>query len=161
SKSFIIFLSNRNHPDEHGNVIGLRAKLGTLAAEAITDFNFASVAGALPRTDEQGGRITPHGQKKTLNGIDVLKREKFARLKGLRVGLITNHPGVDGERNSPIDLLKNAPDVQLTALFTPDHGIRGMMDEKVADSTDEKTGLPVYSLYGLRHAPTAEEMKNL
>ena len=83
-----------------------------------------------------------------LNGIDVLEREKFAPLKGLRVGLITNHTGQDRDRNPTIDLLRNAPGVELKALFSPEHGIRGAVDEKVGDSVDQKTGLPVYSLYG-------------
>src|SRR5262245_27601241 len=83
-----------------------------------------------------------------LNGIDVLVREKFGLLKGLRLGLITNHTGQDLQRRATIDLLKNAPGVHLTALFGPEHGIRGELDEKVADGVDQKTGLPVFSLYG-------------
>jgi uncharacterized protein YbbC (DUF1343 family)/CubicO group peptidase (beta-lactamase class C family) len=167
SQSFVILLSNRNHPDESGNVGALRAKLGTLAAEAITDFNFASVAGTLAAAPESE-KGTPSAnsdakvaQLKTLNGIDVLVREKFAPLKGLRVGLITNHTGQDRERNPTIDLLMNAPGVELKALFSPEHGIRGMVDEHVGDSVDAKTGLPVYSLYGERSKPTPEQLKDL
>src|SRR4051794_37890812 len=81
-----------------------------------------------------------------LNGIDVLAREHFAPLKGLRVGLITNHTGQDKSRTPTIDLLHGAEGLQLRALFSPEHGIRGALDEKVTDSTDEKTGLPVFSL---------------
>ena len=95
------------------------------------------------------------------NGIDALVRQKFAPLKGLRVGLITNHTGHDRERNATIDLLKSAPEVQLKILFSPEHGIRGALDEKVADSADEKTGLPIYSLYGVRRAPETEQLKDL
>ena len=80
---------------------------------------------------------------------------RFAPLKGLRLGLITNHTGEDRDRNPTIDLLKNAPGVELKALFSPEHGIRGAADEKVADGVDQKTGLPVYSLYGARSKPTA------
>src|SRR6185503_11472272 len=96
-----------------------------------------------------------------LNGIDVLVRDNFAPLKKLRIGLITNHTGIDRRRRSTIDLLKEAPDVDLKALFSPEHGIRGQLDEKVGDSVDEKTGLPVYSLYGERRAPTPEQLQNL
>ena len=142
SKSYVIYLSNRNHPDGKGSVTGLRSTLGTLAAEAITDFNFANApAGALApmqRTREP---------KMVLNGIDVLVREHFIRLRGLKLGLVTNHTGNDRDRNPTIDLLKNAPGVQLVALFSPEHGIRGAVDAAVKDSVDEKTGLPVYSLY--------------
>jgi uncharacterized protein YbbC (DUF1343 family)/CubicO group peptidase (beta-lactamase class C family) len=167
SQSFVIFLSNRNHPSEKGNVLPLRAALGTLAAEAIADFNFAFVPGALAA--KRGAEASPQRalasrapiQLKTLNGIDVLAKQKFAPLKGLRVGLVTNHTGHDRERNPTIDLLKNAPDVELKALFSPEHGIRGALDEHVGDSVDEKTGLPVYSLYGDTMKPKPEQLKDL
>jgi uncharacterized protein YbbC (DUF1343 family)/CubicO group peptidase (beta-lactamase class C family) len=170
SQTFVIFLANRNHPDESGNVGSLRAQLGTLAAEAVADYNFAYVPGALtPRPEATSGRTTAGTPRKTasstglktLNGIDVLVKQGFAPLKGLRLGLVTNHTGEDRERNPTIDLLKAAPDVQLKALFSPEHGIRGLKDEKVGDSRDEKTGLPVYSLYGKTFKPTAEQLKDL
>ena len=165
SQSFVIFLSNRNHPDESGSVGSLRAELGTLAAEAIPDFNFAYVPGALPPGKEAepapSRPVQDSTQLKTLQGIDVLAKEHFAPLKGLRVGLITNHTGHDRERNPTIDLLKNAPDVQLVALFSPEHGIRGAMDEPVGDTLDAKTGLPVFSLYGESYKPKAQQLTNL
>lgn len=166
SQTFVIFLSNRNHPTEAGNVIALRAKLGTLAAEAVSDFNFAYVPGALAaRTDapvaEKAQPVKPPKQVRVLNGIDVLVKNNFAPLKGKRIGLITNHTGHDRDRNPTIDLLKNAPGVTLVALFSPEHGIRGAVDEKVDDSTDEKTGLPVYSLYGETRKPKPEHVKPL
>src|SRR5258706_5183810 len=168
SHSFLIFLSNRNHPTERGNVGALRHRLGTLAAEAIGDFNFTYVPGALPaRTAAEPSAVAVAGSGMTvasascLNGIDVLVKQKFAPLKGLRVGLITNHSGQDRDRNPTIDLLKNAPDVELKVLFSPEHGIRGVMDEKVGDSVDEKTGLPVHSLYGEIRKPAAEQLKDL
>ena len=167
SQTFVIFLSNRNHSGESASVSALRAKLGTLAAEAIRDFNFASVPGALASPPEPEKQAAPAkteprpAQLESLNGIDVLVREKFAPLKGLRLGLITNHSGQDRDRNATIDLLKNAPGIELKALFSPEHGIRGAADERVGDSVDEKTGLPVYSLYGERSKPTAEQLKDL
>ncbi len=157
SNTILVFHSNRNHPTEAGSVIALRARLGTLAAEAIRDFNFHHVPGALPARTAVERPL--HAE--VLNGIDVLQRERFARLKGLRVGLITNHTGHDRARNATIDLLKAAPDVRLLALFSPEHGIRGALDEKVSDSVDEKTGLPVHSLYGERRAPTALQLDGL
>ncbi|HEY6225669.1 MAG TPA: serine hydrolase, partial [Verrucomicrobiae bacterium] len=98
SKSFVIFMSNRNHPTEAGNVVPLRYLIGTLAAEAIPDFNFVYVPDALEKRPERP-TVT---SRAVLNGIDVLKREEFASLKGLRIGLITNHTGHDRERNPTI-----------------------------------------------------------
>jgi uncharacterized protein YbbC (DUF1343 family)/CubicO group peptidase (beta-lactamase class C family) len=165
SDTFVIFLSNRNHPTESGNVVGLRAKLGTLAAEAITDFNFAYVPGSLPPSSSSSSSSRTGSEVRnlqTLNGIDVLVRQNFAPLKGLRIALVTNHTGQDRERNATIDLLKKAPDVQLKVLFSPEHGLRGIMDEHVADSIDEKTGLPIYSLYGEgKNKPTPEQLKDI
>jgi uncharacterized protein YbbC (DUF1343 family)/CubicO group peptidase (beta-lactamase class C family) len=178
SQSFVIFMCNRNHPSESGNVLPLRARLGTLAAEAINDFNFAYVPGAAARQDDSAeagqGRSARRGrggaaaasevkvpQAQTLNGIDVLVKKKFAPLKGLRLGLVTNHTGHDRDRNPTIDLLKEAPDVQLKVLFSPEHGIRGAADEKVGDSVDEKTGLPIHSLYGKTSKPTPEMLKDI
>ena len=189
SKSFVIFLSNRNHPSESGNVGGLRAKLGTLAAEAIADFDFDHVQGALAaraersaagpvpgseapkastpaREDRAGERQALPSDPRpptlhTLTGIDVLERDNFAPLKGLRVALITNHTGHDRERNPTIDLLYKAPDVMLKCLFSPEHGIRGTLDEKIADSHDDETGLPIYSLYGKTNKPSAIELTNV
>jgi uncharacterized protein YbbC (DUF1343 family)/CubicO group peptidase (beta-lactamase class C family) len=175
SQTFVIFLSNRNHPTESGNVGALRSRLATLAAEAITDFNFEHVRGALgprveapggpaadnPSTARRAGERKPAGTLHTLAGVDVLKRDNFKALKGLRVALITNHTGHDRERNPTIDLLFNAPEVQLKLLFSPEHGIRGLLDEKVGDTYDDDTGLPVYSLYGKANKPTSEQLTNI
>ncbi len=94
-------------------------------------------------------------------GIDVLAAEKFARLKGRRVGLVTNHTGRSAGGTPTIDLLARADGVTLVALFSPEHGIRGDRDEKVGDGKDAQTGLPVYSLYGERRKPTAETLRGI
>lgn len=168
SETFWIFMSNRVHPDRKGNVLPLQLTLGTLAAMAVDGFDYANVPGALsPKTvasaNSSSVRAGANGGKtgEVLNGIDVLAKKNFAPLKKLRIGLITNHTGVDRKRKPTIDILKEALEVQLKALFSPEHGIRGQADEKVSDSVDEKTGLPVYSLYGARRLPTAEQLKGL
>lgn len=164
SKTFLIFLSNRNHPDESGNVIALRRQIATLAAQAVIGFDFSHVAGALsarPKGEEEPAGAGGLKTVEVLNGVDVLERENFSRLKGLRIGLITNHTGQDRHRRSTIDLLKNAPDVSLNVLFSPEHGIRGALDEKVGDSIDAATGLHVYSLYGSAQRPTPEQLHDL
>ncbi|MBZ5699419.1 MAG: DUF1343 domain-containing protein [Acidobacteriia bacterium] len=90
----------------------------------------------------------------TMTGIDVLEAENFATLAGKRIGLITNQTGIDRSRRSTIDLLAHAPGVQLVALFSPEHGIRGTLDERIASTVDLATGLPDYSLYGDDVRPT-------
>lgn len=169
SKTFFLFLSNRVHPDGTGNVLPLYGTLGTLAAEAVTDFDFELVADELPprpaekttQSEVDAMDALSNDVPGVLNGIDVLARENFAPLKGMRVGLITNHTGNNRKRYSTIHLLKNAPGVQLKVLFSPEHGLYGTLDEPVGDSVDEITGLPVYSLYGKHRAPTMAQLKGL
>jgi uncharacterized protein YbbC (DUF1343 family) len=101
------------------------------------------------------------GATPTLAGIDVLEAEQFARLRGRRIGLLTNQTGRTRSGKSTIDAFFASPDVKLVALFSPEHGIRGEADEKVASSRDEKTGLPIYSLYGETRHPTAEMLRDI
>lgn len=94
-----------------------------------------------------------------LNGIDVLERDGFQALAGQRIGLVTNHTGLTVDGRATADVLHAEPSVQLTALFGPEHGIRGVLDEEnVPDGIDGATGLPVYSLYGERRQPGAEQL---
>jgi len=142
SDAFYILLTTRLHPDGKGNVRDLYEETGTLVAKAL------NVRPAVPTT---------------LNGIDVLKRDHFTALKGMRVGLITNHTGIDNERNATIDLLAKAPGVKLMKLFSPEHGIRGELDmEKIDNTKDARTGLPVISLYSdKKRAPTNDDLVGL
>lgn len=160
SRTFYVFLSNRVHPDGKGNILPLQRDLGTLVAEAVRGFDFANVPNALPKRAGGGVRIVTGGAD-VQNGIDVLVATRYEALRGMRVGLITNHTGIDRIGNSTIDLLRSAPGVNLVALFSPEHGIRGVADEKVGDAVDPVTGLPIFSLYGERQKPTAGELANL
>ena len=94
-------------------------------------------------------------------GVDVLARREFRELKGKRVGLVTNHTGRTRAGVPTIDLLFGAPGVELVALFSPEHGIRGEVDTQVADAKDEKTGLPIYSLYGKTRKPSPEALEGV
>lgn len=96
-------------------------------------------------------------------GIEVLRDSGFRGLEGKRVGLLTNPSGVDRELHSTIDILNDAPQVNLVALFAPEHGVRGdqWAGGKVADFKDPATGLPVYSLYGDTRQPTAEMLRGI
>ena len=98
-----------------------------------------------------------------LPGLEVALADSLHVLQGKRIGLITNHTGLDrgGRRN--IDLLFHAPGVQLVALFGPEHGIAGVVraGDTIASGQDSATGLPVYSLYGTTRVPTAEMLKDV
>ena len=94
-------------------------------------------------------------------GLDVLESQKFAPLRGKRVGLITNHTGLDSQGRSTVDVLSHAGGVQLIALFSPEHGLAGRNDEKITSSKDPATGLPVHSLYGETLRPTDEMLKGI
>lgn len=173
SQTFVVFLSNRVHPrldpQKPADVGSLRGRVASVVAASILAPPYAPAAPAAPaipgaRIEELvvAGGAPPTPAPPVLNGIDVLKRDGFAALRGRRVGLITNHTGRDLDGNSTIDLLFKAPEVKLVALFSPEHGIRGALDqEKITNSVDEKTGLPVYSLYGETRRPTPEMLKGI
>jgi uncharacterized protein YbbC (DUF1343 family)/CubicO group peptidase (beta-lactamase class C family) len=186
SQTFVVFMSNRVHPDGKGDVTPLRAKVATVAASAIEDtpveaFRLAEdvywsqVAPQIPKFKEFVSKQTvteiPTMSLRTplfpqtttvLNGIDVLEKNGFKELQGLKIGLVTNQTGRNLAGKPTIDVLKEAKGVNLIALFSPEHGIRGELDqEKINDSVDEKTGLPVYSLYGETRRPKPEQLKDL
>ncbi len=102
-------------------------------------------------------------QAQVLTGIDVLEINGFEPLQGKRVGLVTNPSGVDRYVRSTIDILFEAPQVNLVALYGPEHGVRGdaYAGDHVSSSTDARTGLPVYSLYGSTREPTPEMLKGI
>ena len=96
-------------------------------------------------------------------GLDVVLSDSIGVLRGKRVGLITNHTGVDASRRRNIDLLFHAPGVQLVALFGPEHGIAGTVrgGDLIGAAKDSATGLPVYSLYGATRVPTPEMLRGV
>jgi uncharacterized protein YbbC (DUF1343 family) len=94
-------------------------------------------------------------------GLDVLEAEKFAPLRGKHIGIITNHTGRDSQERSTVDVLSHAAGVQIVAMFSPEHGLAGRNDEKIASTKDPSTGLPVYSLYGETLRPTDEMLAGI
>ncbi|HZL90625.1 MAG TPA: exo-beta-N-acetylmuramidase NamZ domain-containing protein, partial [Pirellulaceae bacterium] len=153
---FVIFLSNRLHPDGKGLVNPLAGKIGTVAAAAIRD---QPVAGTLRMPSGAGGtRSVPA----TYCGIDVLSRDNFRQLAGRKVGLITNHTGRSREGASTVKLLHDAKNFELVALFSPEHGFEGKLDiARIGDTQDQGTGLKVLSLYGETRKPTKEMLDGL
>ncbi|MCF0178568.1 MAG: DUF1343 domain-containing protein, partial [Bacteroidales bacterium] len=96
-------------------------------------------------------------------GLEVLCDNDFSILKGKRVGLVTNPTGIDRNLVSTIDILYSHPDIELVALFGPEHGVRGDLPagKYVAQSQDTRTGLPIFSLYGETRKPTQAMLKGI
>jgi uncharacterized protein YbbC (DUF1343 family) len=164
SRTFVIFLSNRVHPDGRGDVTSLRGRVASIVAAAIRRPPWPQLwpsPSPMGREPERPRASESAETATVLNGIDVLRRDGFRLLEGRRVGVITNHTGRARDGTSTVDLLARAPRVTLVALFSPEHGLRGQADEPVGDTVDERTGLPVYSLYGPRRRPTAEMLRDL
>jgi uncharacterized protein YbbC (DUF1343 family) len=128
-----------------------------LAAVAIvaTTLSFATGCASSAARPPASGNVIP--------GIEVLLRDSLHLLAGKRVGLITNHSGRDRGGTSTIDLLHRAPGVQLTALYGPEHGLRGAAEAGVhiASTVDSATGVPIYSLYGETRVPTPQMLENI
>jgi len=121
-----------------------------------------SLAAALS-TFAPSAPVAAQGKGNVIPGVEVLLSDSLHLLRGKRVGLLTNHSGRDRKGTSTIDLLHKAPGVKLTALYGPEHGIRGeaRAGAKIADAVDEKTGVKVYSLYGAVETPTPEMLKDV
>ena len=135
--------------------------LGSLGAVALSGCasGGGGYAGPLPVAPAPVAPITG----KVMLGIDVLAAEGFARLKGLRCGLVTHRAGVNGLGQRTVDVLARAPGVKLVKLFGPEHGIDGVAkaDVSVGHAKDARTGLPIYSLYGATRRPTPEMLSGL
>jgi uncharacterized protein YbbC (DUF1343 family)/CubicO group peptidase (beta-lactamase class C family) len=175
TKTYIILLTNSVHPRGKGNAVGLRVKVATEIAAALplspdekeavrlkslTGYNEALSAGR--RMSARNGAVK--------NGIDVLKEHGFDVLKPAgdgkkRIGLVTNQTGIDAEGWRTIDVLAQAPGVELDAIFSPEHGVAGVLDTTdISNSKDAATGVPIYSVYGATDAarrPELEVLKNL
>ncbi len=113
-------------------------------------------------TFAQENTVLSH-KAKVLTGLEVLEKQDFKGLEGKRVGLVTNPSGVDSHLRSTIDILFEADNVNLVALYGPEHGVRGdaYAGDKVGDSVDPKTGVKVFSIYGNHREPTAEMLKGI
>jgi uncharacterized protein YbbC (DUF1343 family) len=141
SKSFVVIMTNRVHPKGGRSINEWRRNIATIAASGL-------------------GLGPPNHA--TLTGLDVLEQEAFAALKGKRVGLLTNQTGVDRQGRRNVDVML-AGGLKVTALYGPEHGIAGTQDQPtVADSRDQATGLPVFSLYAnSRFRLTPEMLKGV
>jgi len=146
---------------EHGSRVRPNSFITRIALSSILSLLSISSSSAIvaqtrakpARSRSRAGRVQ--------TGLDVLEGEKFAPLRGKHIGLITNHTGLDYQERTTINVLAHAPGVQVVALFSPEHGIAGHSDEKLASSKDASTGLPIFSLYGDHLRPTEEMLQGI
>lgn len=160
SKTFLIILTNRLHPNGKGQVKTLRAKTAAAVAAAVPLGPAAGVA-AREGAGHDLGQGQSDGPDRVRPGIEVLAASGFAPLVGKRIGVITNHTGVDAAGRSTVKVLLHAPGVKVRAIFSPEHGLSGNLDAKVSSGKDPGTGLSVYSLYGEVKRPTAQMLRHL
>ena len=161
---FVVFLSNRVHPDGKGDVTPLRARVATIAASVVTDVPPGLRTAAVWTGRDFGASGTapaPARHGPVLSGIDVLRADGFAPLRGKRVGLVTNNTGRARDGATTIDLLHGSKELTLVRLFSPEHGIRGILDANVATTVDPKTDLTIFSLYGDTRRPTANMLEGI
>ncbi len=161
TKAYLIVLTNVVHPHRGKSLSAFRSKLATAFAASIgVDAPGVSVVGYNETSNTARRTIAPNHQ--TLTGIDVMEQDNFAALRDKRVGLITNHTGVDRQGRRDIDVMI-AAGVKLTTLFAPEHGLEGKEDRfDNADSKDAATGLPVWSLhYNGRYRMTPEMLRDV
>ena len=160
---YVIFLGNRLHPDGKGDYVGMSGKIGQIALDSIHDELDADAAKAYVEKSVYRSPNASQEVKKgeTLTGADVLARDKYAPLKDLKVGLLTNQTGLlkDG---SHLPKAMQDGGVNLTTLFSPEHGLYGELDQsEIDDVKDPETGLKVYSLYGEIRRPTPQMLEDV
>ena len=172
--TYVILLTNAVHPRGKGNAIGLRVKVATEVAAALSlttgekdELRWKSITGYNEAESAERRMSARNGTVKT--GIDMLEEHGFDVLKQpegkKRIGLVTNQTGIDSQGRRTIDVLAQAPGVELDAIFSPEHGVAGVLDTTdVGNSKDAATGVPVYSVYGATDAarrPSMDDLKNL
>ncbi len=171
SETLVVVMTNRVHPTGRGDVTRLRSLIASIVAGSITAPPYAPVFDYLAAPpafiESPRAAVTRNVPSGTLHpvmtGIDVLARDGFKQLEGRRVALITNHTGRDRAGRSTIDVLAGAKNFKLVSLISPEHGLRGTEDAWINETgRDEKTGLPVHSIYAKNtRRPTPEMLADV
>jgi uncharacterized protein YbbC (DUF1343 family)/CubicO group peptidase (beta-lactamase class C family) len=162
TQSYVILLANSVHPDLRPAITSLRGRVATMAAAAVgVSMQHVSLTGYNETAAGPGVRREVGRNGSTKTGLDVLVDEKFQPLQGTRVGLITNHTGIDRQGRRNIDLMR-AAGIQVAAVFSPEHGFLGREDRPgIQDSVDPETGVKVFSLYGATQRPNAAMLQGI
>jgi uncharacterized protein YbbC (DUF1343 family)/CubicO group peptidase (beta-lactamase class C family) len=159
NRLYSIILTNRVHPNDRAKIQSLREDIAVTVGDAVAPVSSAAIAHNLTATPLLDKR--PDVATGVATGLDVLANQQFGPLTGKRVGLITNHSGRDQNGVSTVDLLRTSKTVKLVALFSPEHGLEGILDNRVDSGIDARSQLPVYSLYGKTLRPTPDMLKNI
>ncbi len=176
TQTYIILLTNAVHPRGQSNAVEVRSKVATAVAAALSlttsekdALRWKSITGYNEAESAARHMIARNGSVK--NGIDVLEARGFdvlqvaGRKNKKKIGVLTNQTGFDVAGRRTIDVLAQAPGVELDAIFSPEHGVTGTFDTlHVGDTKDEATGVAVYSVYGGRDAarrPSIDLLKQL
>ena len=159
SQSYVILLTNSVHPGRRPPITSLRSRVATIAAAALAmDSPGISITGYNETLSGAGIHREVARNAQVLTGLDVLAEQNFAPLKGKKIGLITNHTGLDRDGRRNVDRML-AAGVQVVSIFAPEHGIFGVEDkEKVDDTKDPTTGLKIWSLYKEKNRRPSVEM---
>jgi uncharacterized protein YbbC (DUF1343 family) len=166
SNTFIILLTNRVHPYGKGDAEPVRKQIIDLVSRSAGTLSVNQTLTRRPSLSsfykaDNNKRPDNNDIGKVQTGIDVLKNEGFSQLSGLQLGLITNHSGIDNSGQRTIDLLHKAPNINLKAIFSPEHGLYGKADIKLKSTVEPLTGLPVHSLYGAELRPTGNMLDGI
>jgi uncharacterized protein YbbC (DUF1343 family)/CubicO group peptidase (beta-lactamase class C family) len=161
TQTYAIILTNRVHPAGGGSIGELRRRVSAIVGAKLFMPNTVPAPGE-GETQPAGDRADDWlPRAKTRTGLDALKSEDWAQLKGRVIGIVTNQTGVDAEGRRNVDLLAKARGVRLQSVFSPEHGIDGVLDERVPHGTYSATGLTVWSLYGSDRRPTSAMLQGL
>jgi uncharacterized protein YbbC (DUF1343 family) len=173
--TYIIILTNAVHPNGHGSVISLRSRVATAVVKSLNltvteeeALRLARITGYNESMMAERRFTTRNGDVKA--GIDVLEEHGFRELhpdtdRPIRIGLVTNQTAVDAQGRRTADMLAHAPGIKLAAIFSPEHGIAGVLDTTaIGNSRDAATGVPIYSVYGdtdAKRRPTPQELADV
>ena len=156
SSIYAIVLTNRTYPGGAGDAGPLRREILALISDRLGALSEDRIVECRPSLNSFCALAKrTSAQTRVLSGADVLADDGFAQLKGARVGLITNQTGVTHAGTGDIEALSHARGLTLRAIFSPEHGLHGDVDESVAPGTEPVTGLQFFSLYGETRRPSA------
>jgi uncharacterized protein YbbC (DUF1343 family)/CubicO group peptidase (beta-lactamase class C family) len=171
TRTYMVLLTNRVHPSGGGasRIRELRVRVSAAVGSALFAVEPPAVPAVVagPAADDAETAEIALPPSATLprsairTGLDVLADQNFAPFQGQRVGLVTNHSGIDALGRRAVDLFANAPGVQLQAIFSPEHGLTGDVDTDVPHGRDAVTGRPIWSLYGPSRRPTSEMLRGI